>query len=153
MNREFPKDLLFLIYKNDLEKYIKSNINVFADDMLYCNVSDDTILCCNISDDTILCCNISDDTILCCNISDDTMLYFNVSDERLSTSELSLGLKLIKDWAYQWKMGFNPDPNKQAVEIIFSQKKIKPILIFNGVRGIAHYCISNNWLLARLKSY
>ena len=32
--------------------------------------------------------------------------------------------------------GFNPDPNKQAVELIFSQKKIKPVhlpLFFNGV--------------------
>ena len=25
-------------------------------------------------------------------------------------------------WAYQWKMGFNPDPSKQALEVIFSHK-------------------------------
>ena len=26
-------------------------------------------------------------------------------------------------WAFHWKMNFNPDPNKQAQEIIFSRKK------------------------------
>ena len=31
--------------------------------------------------------------------------------------------RIIQDWAYQWKMAFNPDPNKQAVVLIFSQKK------------------------------
>ena len=40
---------------------------------------------------------------------------------------LNHDLKLIKDWAYQWKTAFHTDPNKQAVEIIFSQKKIEPI--------------------------
>ena len=55
------------------------------------------------------------------------MLYFIFSDERLSASELPHGLKLIKDWAYQWKMAFNPDPCIQAVEVILSQKKIKHI--------------------------
>ena len=43
-------------------------------------------------------------------------------------------LKLINDWAYQWKMQFNPDPLKQAQEVIFS-RKLKdinhPNLIFN----------------------
>ena len=29
----------------------------------------------------------------------------------------------IQDWAYQWKMSFNPDRTKQAQEIIFSRKK------------------------------
>ena len=29
----------------------------------------------------------------------------------------------IQDWAYQWKMSFNPDWIKQVQEIIFSRKK------------------------------
>ena len=33
----------------------------------------------------------------------------------------------ISDWAYMWKMQFNPDKTKQAVQDIFSQKKIKPV--------------------------
>ena len=42
-------------------------------------------------------------------------------------------LKLISDWAFQWKMSFNPDPSKQAQEIIFSRKKnevIQPKRVF-----------------------
>ena len=60
-------------------------------------------------------------------------LFMKVS---LSATELNHDLKLIQDWAHQWKMAFNPDPNKQAVELIFSHKKTKPIhppLFFNGV--------------------
>ena len=41
----------------------------------------------------------------------------------ISANELNHDLKLINDWAYQWKMSFNPDVNKQAVEVLFSQKK------------------------------
>ena len=29
----------------------------------------------------------------------------------------------MQDWAYQWKMSFNPDQTKQVQEIIFSRKK------------------------------
>ena len=39
-------------------------------------------------------------------------------------------------WAYQWKMIFNPDITKQAIEVIFSCKKPKPghpELNFNGI--------------------
>ena len=28
----------------------------------------------------------------------------------------------ISNWAFQWKMLFNPDPNKQALEVCFSNK-------------------------------
>ena len=31
----------------------------------------------------------------------------------------------ISNWAFQWKMGFNPEPNKQAQEVIFSRKTDK----------------------------
>ena len=30
---------------------------------------------------------------------------------------------VISQWAYQWKMLFNPDPEKSAHEVIFSRKK------------------------------
>ena len=42
---------------------------------------------------------------------------------------------LLNQWAFQWKMYFNPDPNKQATELLFSCKKATvdhPNLIFNG---------------------
>ena len=36
-------------------------------------------------------------------------------------------LKVVTNWAYQWKMQFNPDINKQTVQVIFSQKRMRPI--------------------------
>ena len=38
------------------------------------------------------------------------------------TSEVKSDPAKIKQCAFQWKMSFNPDPNKQAQEIIFSRK-------------------------------
>ena len=88
--------LLFLIYINDLEKNLKSNVRFYADD---------------------------------------TMLYSVVRDPAESACNLNHDLDLIQRWAYQWKMQFNPDPLKQATEIIFSCKRNKPShppLFFNG---------------------
>ena len=42
---------------------------------------------------------------------------------------------MIHNWAFQWKMNFNPDPTKQAQEVIFSRKTKKlshPLLVFNN---------------------
>ena len=88
--------LLFLIYINDLERNIKSNIKFFADD---------------------------------------TMLFSIVKDPTISASDLKHDLNIIYQWAHQWKMEFNPDPTKQATEVLFSCKKSShndPKLIFNG---------------------
>ena len=79
--------LLFLVYINDLENNIKSNIKFFADD---------------------------------------TMLFSTVKDPVVSASNLNHDLDLIHQWAHQWKMEFNPDPSKQATEVLFSCKKVKP---------------------------
>ena len=67
--------------------------------------------------------------------ADDTSLFTVVYDEIESANQLNRDLKIISEWAYQWKMQFNPDINKQAVQVIFSQKKnksIHPSLFFNG---------------------
>ena len=37
--------------------------------------------------------------------------------------QLNNDLKII---SYKWKIQFNPDITKQAVQVIFSQKRIKP---------------------------
>ena len=67
--------------------------------------------------------------------ADDTSLFQIVLDQIQSASKLNRDLQRTSDWAYQWKMSFNPDPSKQAVEIHFS-KKLAPIdppaLNFNG---------------------
>ena len=67
--------------------------------------------------------------------ADDTSLFTVVYDETVSAQVLNSDLKSIEEWAYQWKMQFNTDVNKQAVQVIFSQKKAKPLhppLSFNG---------------------
>ena len=77
--------LLFLIYINDLERDVKSNIKFFADD---------------------------------------TMLFSIVKDPAISANDLNHDLNTIHQWTQQWKMEFNPDPSKQATEVLFSCKKI-----------------------------
>ena len=65
------------------------------------------------------------------------MLYSIVHDEHITAIDLNQDLQTITNWANQWKMAFNPDPNKQAVELIFSQKEKKtlhPLLFFNGIK-------------------
>ena len=44
-------------------------------------------------------------------------------------NNLNEDLKKINDWATQWKMSFNPDPTKQAQEVISSRKIKKPLPI------------------------
>ena len=65
-----------------------------------------------------------------------TLLLFTVVyDETVSTQVSNSDLKTIEDWAYQWKMQFNHDVNKQAVQVIFSKKRSKLLhstLLFNG---------------------
>ena len=53
--------------------------------------------------------------------TDDTSLLSVVRDITLSAKNLN-DLKKINKWALQWKMNFNPDPNKQAHEGFFFQK-------------------------------
>ena len=53
--------------------------------------------------------------------ADDT-LFSVVHDVNTSAKKLNNDLKKVNDWAFQWKMSFNPDPNKQAQDVIFSRK-------------------------------
>ena len=55
--------------------------------------------------------------------ADDTSLFTVVYDVDIAADQLNRDLKVISNWAHQWKMQFNPDKNKQAVQVIFSQKK------------------------------
>ena len=66
--------------------------------------------------------------------ADDTSIFSVVFDPNSSARKLNNDLIKIQQWAYQWKMSFNPDPTKQAQEVIFSRKNNKPYhpdLIFN----------------------
>ena len=79
--------LLFLVYINDLERNVKTNIKLFADD---------------------------------------TMLFSIVKNLEISANDLNHDLDVIRQWAHQWKLEFNPDPTKQATEVLFSCKKSSP---------------------------
>ena len=46
-----------------------------------------------------------------------------VIDAALSNSHLNDDLSKINDWAYKWKMSYNPDGAKPAHEVVFSWKK------------------------------
>ena len=57
--------------------------------------------------------------------ADDTSLFSTVHDPNHSAKVLNDDLNKISEWAYKWKMLFNPDLTKQAQEVIFSRKNIK----------------------------
>ena len=57
----------------------------------------------------------------------------------MSADQLDTDLKKISDWAYKWKMIFNPDLSKQA-QVIFSRKTNEinhPTTTFNTIT-VAH---------------
>ena len=65
---------------------------------------------------------------------DDPSLFFVVQNINSTTTNLNSDLSKVSDWAFQWKMNFNPDPNNQAQEVVFSRKINKmnhPLLLFN----------------------
>ena len=75
--------------------------------------------------------------------ADDTSLFSVVHDVTQSTNELNDDLEKISNWAYQWKMSFNPDKSKQAEEVIFSRKTQRVIYsaaIFNNVPVVRSSC-------------
>ena len=65
---------------------------------------------------------------------DDASLFSIVSDRLETANILNEDLDKIRGWAEQWKMAFNPDPTKQAQEVVFSKKpreSFHPNLYFN----------------------
>ena len=68
--------------------------------------------------------------------ADDTSLFSVIRNKHLSAQNLNEDLNKINHWAFQWKMSFNPDPSKQAQEVIFSrklEKSVYPPLHFNNI--------------------
>ena len=55
-------------------------------------------------------------------LADNVSIFSIVDNINLSTTNLSRDLSKINAWANRWKMTFNPDPNKQALEVIFLVK-------------------------------
>ena len=61
-------------------------------------------------------------------------LFATVQDPQTAAIDLNHDLDFISSWANKWRMSFNPDPKKQAVEFLFSRKNTKPkhpVLLLN----------------------
>ena len=89
-------------------------------------------------------------TSLCNIFADDTSLFSKVYDIDISAKELNSDLENISKWAFQWKMQFNPDPNKQANEVYFSKKKQKTVLIpllLSITMSLRNILITSIWAL------
>ena len=71
-----------------------------------------------------------------------------VFDINKSVSELNADIEKMSYWAYHWKLQFNPDPNKQANEVIFSQKPSSNNLSYPPIKFNNHCVIS-----VRIRSY
>ena len=68
--------------------------------------------------------------------ADDASLFSIVQNKNNSASQLNNDLDKVSDWAYTWKMSFNPGPSKEAQEVIFSRKCTKednPPIYFNDI--------------------
>ena len=65
-----------------------------------------------------------------------TSLFSTVHDLPKCAKVLNDDLLKVSNWAFKWKMIFNPDITKQAQEVIFSRKSKKadhPAVYFNDV--------------------
>ena len=58
----------------------------------------------------------------CKIFADETSRFSHVLNKDTSQDELNYDLQKVNDWAFRWKMQFNPDPKKQAQEVIFFKK-------------------------------
>ena len=68
--------------------------------------------------------------------ADDSSLFARVTDVTDTHEKLKEDIQKITEWAYQWKMVFNPDVTQQAVVVTFSVKTNKPVhpeLSFNYI--------------------
>ena len=61
-------------------------------------------------------------------------MFTLINDPNATTKKLCEDLYKIKEWDFQWKMSFNPDPSKQVQEVVFTRKVKKvvhPSFFFN----------------------
>ena len=71
-------------------------------------------------------------------------MFSVVFDTDISAEVLNQDLRAVQDLTYQSKMSFNPDPTKQAEQVIFSTKASKvehPAIYFYGseVEAVPHH--------------
>ena len=59
---------------------------------------------------------------ICKIFADDTSIFLKVFDKDKSQRDFNNDLSIITEWVFQWKMQFNPDPNKEVDEVSFFRK-------------------------------
>ena len=72
----------------------------------------------------------------CKLFADDTSLFSVVKNIQSSAATLRNDLPVISNWAFQWKMFFNPDLATKAQEVIIRRKNkklLQPCLSFNNI--------------------
>ena len=61
--------------------------------------------------------------------ADDTSIFSVVKDHLNSSNKLNEYLSKISQWAYQWKMSFNPDVPNKLKKLFFLVRKISVIIL------------------------
>ena len=68
--------------------------------------------------------------------ANDISLLTVVHEPNAASEKINHGLALVGQWARDWRMSFNPDPQTQAVELRFSKKRLAvdhPVILFNNI--------------------
>ena len=74
-----------------------------------------------------------------CNVklfADDTSLFTVAREPDEAANHMNHDLGLIRQWAQGWRMSCNPDPQKKAVEVLFSRKRSEidhQVILFNNI--------------------
>ena len=75
---------------------------------------------------------------ICKIFANDTSLSSKINDINTSNIDFSNDLVKISRWAYQWKMSFNPDIDKQVAQR--SEKPLPPPIFFNSNNVLTSPC-------------
>ena len=68
-----------------------------------------------------------------------------IHDIGASASELNDDLEEKNSWVFEGKMNFNPDPSKQAQEVLFSRKLHKFLPRFLTMQAFHKQILQNIW--------
>ena len=63
-------------------------------------------------------------------------MFTVVHDPDAAYEKINHDLALVSQWAHDWRMSFNSDPQKQAVELRFSKKRLvmyHPVILLNNI--------------------
>ena len=87
------------------------------------------------------------------NIFDNTSLFSKFENKDLTAVQMNESLKVINNRDYQWKILFNPDSNKEAIEVCFSKKSKKVnysslfLMVINFIQFQAKKKLNLFWIL------